>query len=317
MARFSFFVRSPLSTIAALINALTLCLKENALARFEESHPESAKYYADEEGYEDAGDYDYEDDEELEEGSLITLSEEDGVRYLHFGTEWVQGAMRMSRPNDLVLTYTQKMMGWLLFKQPTEQERIVLLGLGAASLLKFCLSHTPAEIETIELDEQVTRMCQAFFRLPFDRRSTITHADAEEWIRQPQRAQSIDVLMVDVYDAEAQGPVCSSLAFYEACAQALRPEGMVSINLFGSHPSYEENLRHIKKAFHGRVLVFPEIDEGNVVVFAFADQKLLNMSTQALLDRATQVEVQTRLPARRWAKMLLAMRPIDSTFTIP
>ncbi|HJD43923.1 MAG TPA: hypothetical protein H9906_02700, partial [Candidatus Paenalcaligenes intestinipullorum] len=123
------------------------------MARFEESHPESAKYYADEEGYEDAGDYDYEDDEELEEGSLITLSEEDGVLYLHFGTEWVQGAMRMSRPNDLVLTYTQKMMGWLLFKQPTEQERIVLLGLGAASLLKFCLSHTPAEIETIELDE--------------------------------------------------------------------------------------------------------------------------------------------------------------------
>jgi len=28
----------------------------------------------------------------------VTLSEEDGVRYLHFGTVWVQGAMRIGRP---------------------------------------------------------------------------------------------------------------------------------------------------------------------------------------------------------------------------
>ena len=29
----------------------------------------------------------------------VTLSEQDGVRYLHFGTEWVQGAMRIRKPN--------------------------------------------------------------------------------------------------------------------------------------------------------------------------------------------------------------------------
>ena len=33
----------------------------------------------------------------------VTLSEFDGVRYLHFGTEWVQGAMRIRKPNWLEL----------------------------------------------------------------------------------------------------------------------------------------------------------------------------------------------------------------------
>ena len=40
----------------------------------------------------------------------ITLSEHDGVRYLHFGTEWVQGAMRVARPFALELEYTREMM---------------------------------------------------------------------------------------------------------------------------------------------------------------------------------------------------------------
>ena len=29
----------------------------------------------------------------------VTLSEQDGVRYLHFGTEWVQGAMLIRMPD--------------------------------------------------------------------------------------------------------------------------------------------------------------------------------------------------------------------------
>lgn len=44
-----------------------------------------------------------------------SLSEADGIRYLHFGTEWVQGAMLIRDPARLVLEYTAQMMAWLLF----------------------------------------------------------------------------------------------------------------------------------------------------------------------------------------------------------
>ncbi|MFM7568260.1 MAG: spermidine synthase, partial [Betaproteobacteria bacterium] len=45
----------------------------------------------------------------------ITLSEQDGVRYLHFGTEWVQGAMRLDEPDVIEIEYVRQMMAWLLF----------------------------------------------------------------------------------------------------------------------------------------------------------------------------------------------------------
>ena len=44
----------------------------------------------------------------------IDISEEAGVRYLHFGSSWVQGAMRIARPFALELDYTREMMTPLL-----------------------------------------------------------------------------------------------------------------------------------------------------------------------------------------------------------
>ena len=40
----------------------------------------------------------------------IRLSEQAGVRYLQFGPQWIQGAMRLRRPWSLELEYTRQMM---------------------------------------------------------------------------------------------------------------------------------------------------------------------------------------------------------------
>jgi spermidine synthase len=49
----------------------------------------------------------------------IDISEEAGVRYLHFGSSWIQGAMRIARPFALELDYTREMMVPLLLHGPT------------------------------------------------------------------------------------------------------------------------------------------------------------------------------------------------------
>src|SRR5690606_8616073 len=109
------------------------------------------------------------------EADLPTLSEEDGIRYLHFNPEWIQGAMRIARPSELVLAYTQQMMAWLLFAPSGARDRIGILGLGAGSLLRFTLRHTRSRIETVERNPAVTAMCRAFFRLPGSARSVVDH----------------------------------------------------------------------------------------------------------------------------------------------
>jgi len=56
----------------------------------------------------------------------VTLSEFDGVRYLHLGSIWVQGEMRIRKPHKVELDYVQRMLASLLWL-PTHE-----LGTGQA-----------------------------------------------------------------------------------------------------------------------------------------------------------------------------------------
>ena len=112
----------------------------------------------------------------------VTLSEQGGVRYLHFGTEWIQGAMRLNNPFEIVLDYVQQMMVWMLFKE--NPKHIVQLGLGSAALTKFCYQHFPdAHVTAIELNPNVIEICKNAFHLPEnDQRLQVIRTDAFDYI---------------------------------------------------------------------------------------------------------------------------------------
>jgi spermidine synthase len=233
-----------------------------------------------------------------------TVSELAGIRYLHFGTEWVQGAMRVRRPHDLVLAYTQQMMAWLLFAQPTAEDHVGILGLGAGSLLRYTLRNTLAQIATVEWNPMVTAVCRSQFRLPDSPRSEIDHCDAADWVREPRNIGRYTALMVDLYDGGAQGPVRGSPAFYQDCARALGEQGIITVNLFGEHGSFEPNLAGLRAAFPDSLFVLPEIDAGNRVAIGVKG-RLLDVSVGQFLERAGEVEQRHRLPAVRWAREIL------------
>ncbi|MFJ1302203.1 spermidine synthase [Pseudomonadota bacterium AL_CKDN230030165-1A_HGKHYDSX7] len=233
-----------------------------------------------------------------------SLSEADGVRYLHFGTEWIQGAMRIKDPNELVLEYTAQMMGWLLFLEPPREQSIGLLGLGAGSLTRFCLKHTRSELDVVEWNPQVTAVCQMFFRLPTPKRLAVHHDDAALWVADPLNAGRCSVLMVDLYDAAARGPVRDSVAFYRDCRRVLGEVGVLTVNLFGQHDSFDRNIDNLMEAFDGRIMPLPEVDAGNRIVLAFTGPPLA-VTPADLLARAEVVESQYGLPARRWARALV------------
>src|SRR5438128_11851544 len=60
---------------------------------------------------------------------------------LHFGICAVQSEMRVDSSDELVLGYTQTMMGFLLFN--TDPESIAMIGLGGGSLPKYCYRYLP------------------------------------------------------------------------------------------------------------------------------------------------------------------------------
>src|SRR5947209_18084876 len=83
----------------------------------------------------------------------IDVSEEHGVRYLHFGSSWIQGAMRVARPWALELEYTREMMMPLAARDDRAWPASVLqIGLGAASVTKFLYRYRPkASITALEI----------------------------------------------------------------------------------------------------------------------------------------------------------------------
>ena len=86
----------------------------------------------------------------------IEVSEKAGVRYLHFSAEWIQGAMRIRKPDALELAYTRDMMACLLLRDPPWPKEVLMVGLGAGSLAKFVYRQLPAtRITVVEIDPQI------------------------------------------------------------------------------------------------------------------------------------------------------------------
>ena len=227
----------------------------------------------------------------------VTLSEQDGVRFLQFGTEWVQGAMRLRKPDWIELEYAQQMMSWMLFHD--NPANIVQLGLGTGALTKFSYRQfAQAQVTAVELNASVIAICHSMFKLPpEDSRLSILEMDANDYIHDPKRNGSIDALQVDLYDATARGPVLDTPEFYVACRDSLSEHGMMTVNLFGDHPSYAKNLKAIRYAFD-QVIALPEVHDGNIVALAF--KQAIVPDFPMLYERAAAITAATKLPAKSW-----------------
>src|SRR5262247_3099483 len=86
-----------------------------------------------------------------------TISEIDGVRYLHLDTPWVQGAMHIRRPRTVVLEYVQRMLAWMLWRpqEALSEGHAVQLGLGAAAITRFTHRTLHMRTTAVELNPAV------------------------------------------------------------------------------------------------------------------------------------------------------------------
>ncbi len=238
-----------------------------------------------------------------------TVSEADGVRYLHLGTPWVQGAMRLKKPDAIELEYVQRMMVWMLLRPAPQLAKghAVQLGLGAAAITRFCHGVLKMKTTAVELNPGVIGVGRAYFRLPADgARLKVLQMDAAEYAAAPERAGSADVLCIDLYDHDAASPVLDSAAFYRDCARLLADEGVMTVNLFGRDASFERSAARIAAAFCGSTLLsLRPTREGNTVVAALKHAALPDRAE--LSARAQQIETRYGLPARKWLRM---MRPL-------
>jgi spermidine synthase len=225
----------------------------------------------------------------------VDISEEAGVRYLHFGSDWVQGAMRIARPWSLELAYTREMMAGLLLRDDAHWPRSALLvGLGAGSLAKFIYRNFPdCRSTVVEINPQVEFIARQYFRLPDDpHRLAVVIGDGADYMLAGERR--FDYILVDGFDPDARAGVLDTLPFYQACRARLSDRGLLGVNLLGRNRGFAGSVERIRTAFDGRTAVFPSCDSGNTIAFATAGDAV-EITLEALRANALRLKKATGL----------------------
>lgn len=196
----------------------------------------------------------------------VEVSEQRGLRTLHFAGGVAQSVMRVRDPVALELEYTRAAMLFAVL-HPAARD-IALIGLGGGSLAKFIHHHLPnACLTALEINPDVVAAARSYFFLPPDdaRLTTIT-GDGAAWMAAQQDAH--DVLILDGYDKKRIVTALSSAEFYRACHAALRPSGWAVFNLWAEEGRFHLYRADIEAAFHGPAWVLPTEQKGNLLVFA-------------------------------------------------
>lgn len=225
----------------------------------------------------------------------IEVSENNGVRYLHFGSDLVQGAMRIARPWSLELEYTREMMLPLLLRpQPAWPRTVLQVGLGAASFTRFLHRRLPGcRVTVVEVAPAVVAAARQFFKLPEEsERLAIEIADAHDWLAATRRR--FDLILVDGFDAEGRAGMLESLPFYLNARGRLNAGGLLAANLLTRWRAVAHVERRFREAFEGRVLMLPPCGAGNRVALASRDCAI-DLDPRDLRQRALRLKAGTGL----------------------
>jgi len=151
------------------------------------------------------------------------------MRTLHFNEQVVQSAMRLSAPDELVIPYTQAMAGFVsLHLAPTH---ILMIGLGGGSVTKYCYRHYPAaRITALESNTDVLALRDQFMIPPDDARLHVLHADAVSYLEK-LAIGSVDVILLDGFDAEGAPGALRSHEFFLCCKMVLGERAVLIVNM--------------------------------------------------------------------------------------
>ncbi|KZE30257.1 spermidine synthase [Crenobacter luteus] len=217
----------------------------------------------------------------------VEISELDGIRSLHLGSETVQSSMDVDDPVRLVLSYSRAMMGWLLFNDAPRH--VLQIGLGGGSFARWIDFYLrDAKSVAVDIHPQVIAVARAFFELPEEgERFEIVEADGAEYVKILR--ESTDAILVDGFDGFQIVDALTTEDFFADCRRALSPQGVFVTNWWSGDKRYQVFLERLLNVFEGRVIELPAASHGNVAVMAFKDSPAPT-SFAALEKRARALE---------------------------
>ncbi|WP_231949203.1 fused MFS/spermidine synthase [Herminiimonas arsenitoxidans] len=197
----------------------------------------------------------------LVHGDKPFIFDDGDIRTLHFDERVVQSAMRLSAPDELVIPYTQAMTGFLLFNPAPIH--ILVIGLGGGSLVKYCYRHLPsARMTVLESNADVIALRDKFMIPADDERLQVLHKDAALYLKE-MAADSVDVILLDGFDANGASTELCSFTFLQDCQRVLHNQGALVMNMADDGDTITSMLTQGQILFGGRHIWWLKTKDGN------------------------------------------------------
>lgn len=237
---------------------------------------------------------------------VLEVVEQKGIRSLHFGSSSRQSSISLLDPESLQLPYTRAMTSWLLFKEKIDDALII--GLGGGSLARHLLYHFPESyVRAVECRASVVKIARSHFGLPLDARLKVIVDDGGRYVL--HQAQAVNdqycLIFVDAFDFAGMAHTIASVAFFDACKNLLKPDGILVINLWVTEAViFDSCLQWLQQVFKDKILMLPVRNRGNMIGLAFNEGVSRN-NLKHLKVRASSLEQQYQIEFTIFLKDLL------------
>lgn len=211
-------------------------------------------------------------------------------RSLYFSGHVLQSSMSRSSPHKLILSYTQYMMATLLFSKPPK--RVLIIGLGGGSLLRFIHHHFPTcVIEAIDFSQHIINLAKGYFQLPATSSIIIHNSDGFKFLAGLSAEHSYDLILIDAFDGNGMSPSIYHSEFFRLCQKSLRQNGLISVNLWSGKVERMEAVKKDLADHFNSIAELPVPQRGNVICLAGKDLNFRNMMER---DKAKLVRLSTQ-----------------------
>lgn len=190
------------------------------------------------------------------------------IRTLQFGNDIQQSACLLCKPNFLIHNYAQAMMLPLCWVNP---KRILVLGLGAGSIVKFLLNTLEnVIIDAVELRGAVYDIATEYFSLPEQsERLNIFIQSAQSWLDTKHKHQ-YDLIIVDIFltSKTNEDPNINLRSSYQALYHLLTDKGIISINYLNADNKKNYMLAPPLSSLFHQPFYFINVEDINLIFFA-------------------------------------------------
>ena len=239
----------------------------------------------------------------------VIIRERDDLLELVFknSPDAVQSAIVKSAPEQLVMQNLQYLMGILLFIDAPK--KILLLGVGAGSLVHFLRFHFPAShITGIDLDESLVQMARRDLLLPAaDENLNYVIADARQFVE--SSTEQYDLILVDIFEGSQTPGWIFSLDFTRQLQRCLTPRGALAYNLLiNSDRGFQQFYAQLRRVFKQQTLCLESEQYANILLYGL-NFSATPKSMGELLQMAQQAEQRFNLPFHQILSVIFNINP--------